>query len=386
MEEQLRDKYFLIVRMGLLIGIQLYIVISEAVFTGASAQVLLFLAVFIGIWTAGEWVSAGKYRYILVILAFMTLILYLKSGKGFVLLGIYLCYEALFHIKPAAGWYILPLMASFIPVPAGFGMRFVIAVLLAIVYMQNDFVVESYKKQMQQDIKQEQHLKHNIYRKESEMREEVKRGLMHAENQILEARESLSQTLHDKLGHNINGSVYQLEAVKLLMEKEPDTSRKMIQAVIDQLRIGMDEIRMILRNERPPRYRLSILQLEKLCEGCREKGIDAELSVEGDQGQVPDEYLEVILDNAYEAVSNSLKYSNCTKIHISLIVLNRIIRCTISDNGAGCSTITDGMGITGMRRRIREMNGTIDFAAEAGFTINMLLPIPDEMEKDVWKK
>lgn len=52
---------------------------------------------------------------------------------------------------------------------------------------------------------------------------------------------------HDKLGHNINGSVYQLEAIKVLMEKGPETSRKMIQAVIDQLRSGMDEIRGILK-------------------------------------------------------------------------------------------------------------------------------------------
>lgn len=35
----------------------------------------------------------------------------------------------------------------------------------------------------------------------------------------------------------------------ILIEKEPETSKKMIQAVIDQLRGGMDEIRVILRKE-----------------------------------------------------------------------------------------------------------------------------------------
>ena len=174
---------------------------------------------------------------------------------------------------------------------------------------------------------------------------------------------------------NINGSVYQLEAVKVLMEKEPETSRKMIQAVIDQLRGGMDEIRLILRKERPKKYKLAILQLEKLCEDCRKKGVEAELITEGELNVVPEKYLEIILDNAYEAVSNSMKYAKCSKIKISVYVWNQMVRCSIQDNGVGCKEVIDGMGISGMRKRMREINGILDFETEAGFTINMLLPL-----------
>lgn len=206
------------------------------------------------------------------------------------------------------------------------------------------------------------------------MQKEVRRNLLLAENQILEERTELSQTLHDKLGHNINGSVYQLEAVKVLMDREPETSKKMIQAVIDQLRGGMDEIRAILRNERPRKYKLAVLQLEKLCEDCRARGVDAELVTEGDLNGIPENYLEVILDNAYEAVSNSMKYAKCSKITIRVHVLNQMIRCSIADDGVGCKGVVDGMGISGMRKRMREINGILDFETEAGFKINMLLP------------
>ena len=74
--------------------------------------------------------------------------------------------------------------------------------------------------------------------------------------------------------------------------------------------------------------------------------------------------MEVILDNAYEAVSNSMKYSKCNKIKINIYVLNQMIRCSISDNGMGCKEIIDGMGISGMRKRIREINGILDFETE----------------------
>ena len=191
---------------------------------------------------------------------------------------------------------------------------------------------------------------------------------------MLEERARLAQTLHDKLGHNINGSIYQLEAIKLLMEKDPLTSKKMTQAVIDQLRTGMDEIRAILRKERPKKYKLALLQLQQLCEECNQKGVEAELVTEGELAEVSEKYLEIILDNAYEAVSNSMKYSKCTKIIIKVLVMNQVIRCSISDNGIGCENIVDGMGLAGMRRRVREVNGILDFESEYGFTINMLLP------------
>ena len=149
----------------------------------------------------------------------------------------------------------------------------------------------------------------------------------------------------------------------------------MIQAVIDQLRMGMDEIRAILRKQRPKKYKLAVLQIEKLCEDCRRKGVRAELTTEGDFVKVPEKYLEIILDNAYEAVSNSMKYAKCTKIEIKIHVMNQMLRCSISDNGVGCGEIEDGMGISGMRRRVREVNGILDFETEVGFRINMLLPL-----------
>ncbi|MBP3326111.1 MAG: hypothetical protein J6L77_06815 [Coprococcus sp.] len=250
-----------------------------------------------------------------------------------------------------------------------------IAVLIGLIYCQHDFGVESYRKQTKEDTIMEQTLKHSMNRREHEMQEEVRKSFLMAENQMLEERAELFQTLHDKLGHNINGSVYQLEAVKVLMEKEPEASRKMVQAVIDQLRSGMDEIRVILRKERPKKYKLAVLQLEKLCEDCRLKGVEAELITEGESKDIPEKYLEVILDNAYEAVSNSMKYAKCSKIKISVRVLNQMIRCSISDNGVGCKEVIDGMGISGMRKRMREINGILDFETEAGFTINMLLPL-----------
>lgn len=375
MEERFRNHYFVLLRIALLLVLEVYIILSQSVLTRASVEVLLILALFIGV-IAGKELMERRYQIIwLVTAGVIWIIMLLAVGTSFTLLGVFLYYEVLTYFKPRLFWYIIPAGIAFIPSEIGISVQLIMATLIGMIYCQHDFVVEPYRKQTKEDTITEQRLKHDINRREHEMQEEVRKSLLIAENQMLEERAELSQTLHDKLGHNINGSVYQLEAVKVLLEKEPEVSRKMVQAVIDQLRSGMDEIRVILRKERPKKYKLAVLQLEKLCEECRAKGVDAELIAEGELKDIPEKYLEVILDNAYEAVSNSMKYAKCSRIKISIHVLNKMIRCSISDNGIGCKEIIDGMGISGMRKRIREINGILDFETEVGFTINMLLPL-----------
>ena len=375
MEERFRDSYFILLRIVLLVVLEVYIILSQSVLTGASVEVLLILALYTGV-VAGKELVNKRYQGVLIIISGIIWIMMMAEvGTNFALLGVYLGYEVVAYLRLRMLWYICPLIIAFIPSDVGTFVQVMIAFLIGIIYYQHYFVVNSYKKQVNEDIIIEQRLKRNINRRELEMQEEVRKSFLVAENQMLEERAELSQVLHDKLGHNINGSIYQLEAVKVLMEKEPEASKKMVQAVIDQLRGGMDEIRAILRKERPKKYKLAILQLEQLCEDCRAKGVEAELIIEGEMKDIPEQYIEVILDNAYEAVSNSMKYAKCSKIKINIYVLNKMIRCSISDNGIGCKEIVDGMGISGMRKRIRGINGILDFETEAGFTINMLLPL-----------
>ncbi|WP_295153003.1 sensor histidine kinase [uncultured Ruminococcus sp.] len=375
MNEHLRNNYFTAVKTLLLVIILLYTILSCSLLTGASVRVPLLLALFTGSLTFKEVFKRGKQIWFLAAAALIFFVIFGICGKGTILLGILAGYEILTYIRPDIRWYFLPAAFSLINVGEDTVSNIVIALLLCIIYIQHDHVVSVYRDQTKENTLNEQSLKHDMDRRENEMKLELQKSLLSAENQVLEERAQLSQTLHDKLGHNINGSVYQLEAVKLLMEKDPERSKGMIQAVIDQLRSGMDEIRAILRNKRPAKHLLAAAQLEKLCEGCRSKGIDTEFTTDGELSAVPEKYLEIILDNCYEAVSNSLKYSGCTGIKIQIYVMNKFVRCTISDNGSGCANVTDGMGISGMRRRVREANGILEISSDMGFSVNMLLPL-----------
>lgn len=342
--------------------------------TGVSYRVLLLVLFFIALMTFKELAEGRKKLIFLAAALSINISLICICGNRFIILACFLGFEILSFFKVRFPIYFLMYLAVFASSPFGDFAEFTVITMLLILYLQHGYVVERYEKQMYEDVVFQQGLKRDYENREYEVREELKRNMLKAENRVLQERASLSQTLHDKLGHNINGSIYQLEASKVIMDQDPEKAKTMIQSVIDQLRTGMDEIRAILRKERPEKKKLALLQMYKLCADCNNKGVEAELSTEGNLSVISDECWEVILDNTFEAVTNSMKYSKCKRLEINIIVMNEMIRCTISDDGVGCSSIKDGMGISGMRQRIRNVGGTIDFETEAGFKVNMLLP------------
>lgn len=241
-------------------------------------------------------------------------------------------------------------------------------------FMQYE-VMESYKKYVEKQEEEESQLIKRMDEKDSRFRFELERNSLYLENQILEEKGRISQVLHDKLGHSVNGSLYQLEACKVLLDTKPEESRVIMQGVIDNLRVSMDEIRAILRREKPDRKRMALLQLMALCNDCEKKySINAQVNLDGENEDVPEIIWETILDNSFEAISNALKYARCRNIMIDINILNKVVRCSIKDDGIGCISYEDGMGIAGMRERVRKLNGSIALDCVGGFSINMLLP------------
>ena len=378
MSENIRDKNFLLIKLTLLIVFSVYGIMNAVHETGVSVKILLLVSLYIGCLASGEFFK-GKKRVICLIESCVVVgLLIYMGGRYFVPFGFLSAYEIL-SLFPDLDYkfYFVPLVGTIVETPIGFLTLFVIVFMMATLYIQQNYVIRELIKRNKSDLETEQNLKKEMQFQEYSAKAELNKSMLNAQNKILEDRAELSQTLHDRLGHNINGSIYQLEGVKVLMDKDPDKAKTMVQAVIDQLRTGMDEIRAILRKERPEKRKIAMLHLYELCEDCNNKGVEANLTTEGDASQVPDNLWEVILDNAYEAVSNSMKYAKCKHINIVIVVMNKMVRCTIEDDGIGCAKIEDGMGISGMRQRARSVNGMISFETEAGFKVTMLLPITE---------
>ncbi len=370
-----KKHYFVLVKFGYALLMAIYLILHGGDENRVNAFTLAITAMTACVMAFYETVTRGKRQRWLLALEFACVLLGMKfCGSAFaVLLPMTIC-DAVCLLQWQPFLLLTPMIGA-----AAVEDKFtylLLCLLTAVIYWQHSGMILRYQVSAEQYEEQELQLKNSIETSAADFKNEIRRTNLHYENIMLQDKARLTQALHDKLGHRINGSIYQLEACRAIAPSNPDKADEILGRVTQSLRDGMDEIRAVLRSERPDGKRKALLGLNLLCEECKSQyGIDAQLTVEGDSGRITEQMWSVIYDNCCEAVTNAMKYAHCSRMSIEIKVLNQLLRCCVSDNGRGCEDIHDGMGLEGIRRRVSQLGGTAHISGDNGFTINMLIPI-----------
>lgn len=203
------------------------------------------------------------------------------------------------------------------------------------------------------------------------------------ENQVvytsqLEVRNKIAQEIHDKVGHTLSASIMQLEASKLIFEKDPEKAKSIIENVINVLKDGMESIRSTLRNVKPSQDQMGISKLKLLSdEFAKNSGIISIVTFDKNIDQINFRQWKVIYENTKEALTNIIKYSKATNVIIDVKVLNKFVRVEVKDNGIGNLKIKKGLGLTGMEERTQGIGGKLIIDGTNGFSVIMLIPMGD---------
>lgn len=193
---------------------------------------------------------------------------------------------------------------------------------------------------------------------------------------LLEDRNKLAQEMHDKVGHVIAGSIMQLEAAKLLINTDSEKSKTLLESSISVLRSGVDDIRLTLRGLKPMEEELGINRLKFQVENSlKESSIKGCVNINGDLGKINYTKWRVIIENTREALTNSLKYSNCRGFWVNINVMNKMISVELKDDGRGEEKVVKGMGLKGMEQRCEDIGGKLVINGDYGFSIIMILPV-----------
>lgn len=192
----------------------------------------------------------------------------------------------------------------------------------------------------------------------------------------LEERNRISQEIHDKIGHSMTGALFQMEAAKRLMETDQTKAIELLQNAIHISKDGIENIRMTLKNMKPPTEQVGIHRMKLLMDDFNTKQlIKTAFTYEGNLDIISPIQWKIIYENVTEALTNVMKYSDATLISVDLKVLNKIIRVEVKDNGSGTATIKKGLGIIGMEERTATVNGKMIVDSTNGFSVTTLLPI-----------
>ena len=118
---------------------------------------------------------------------------------------------------------------------------------------------------------------------------------------------------------------WEMESFALNFEKQrlSEETKEKLQVIIDHLRGSMDEIRQILREEKPKSSQMNELKLRSFCKEFEvQYDIGVHLILEGDLQKIMEPLWKVLFECIFEAFSNALKYAKCNQIEVRLMIFN----------------------------------------------------------------
>ena len=212
-----------------------------------------------------------------------------------------------------------------------------------------------------------------------------------------EERRRIARELHDSAGQYLAGIQMNLHALK---RDSASLSEGYAQRVTDSLEMAelcTSEIRTISYLLHPPLLDEVGLAsaISWYVEGFSERsGIRVDLEIQEDIGRLPQEVENALFRVVQQSLANIHRHSGSKVAQIKINMDAECLAAEICDEGRGIpqemlrgfyeGTWLVGVGMAGMRERVRDMGGQFDIrSGDTGTTIAVRLPLPSTMQSAV---
>lgn len=191
----------------------------------------------------------------------------------------------------------------------------------------------------------------------------------------LRERNRIAREIHDHVGHMLSRSLL-LTGALLTTEKEGAVHEQLFY-LRETLDTAMDHIRRSVHDLHEDSIDLKH-SLEELLEPLK-GGYAAKLDYDMSEA-VPRQVKYALIAIAKEAVSNTLKHSNASRIQLRCREHPGFYQFSAEDDGSnGQSPADSGLGLSNMRERVDALGGTLHIHTEKGFCIFVIIPKTEEM-------
>lgn len=192
-------------------------------------------------------------------------------------------------------------------------------------------------------------------------------------------RVRLAGDLHDSIGHCLNTIIMNLEYVTGQTQGDAETA-SLIRTSYERSIQAMEDLRRIVHGLKPLDLESNglIWALQNLFDKRRHKDLAIRFfhDLSDDHLQPNRKHDEACYFICQEAVHNAMKHGQATQIDVILKRQNTKTDLYISDNGKGCRTIVEGNGLTSIRRRVKMLDGSIEYGSPSGGGFNLLISLP----------
>ena len=189
---------------------------------------------------------------------------------------------------------------------------------------------------------------------------------------ISRERNRLARELHDTLAHSLAALSVQLEALRTLVVHEPTAVQDALNNVTTLARNGLEESRQAIQALRTDP--LKTLGLVGALRGTLQAfqtrtGVQANLTVAGQEPDMMDEEAQALFRIADEALTNVERHAAAQQVTVRLAFGSDRIDLVIQDDGVGfdpAAVDPDHYGLTGIQERAAMIGATFKVHSRPG--------------------
>lgn len=182
-------------------------------------------------------------------------------------------------------------------------------------------------------------------------------------------RKRIAREIHDTLGHALTGISAGIDAVRVLVDLDPQQAKQQLGNMSVVVRDGIRDVRGSLNKLRPGALEDGSLKealIKMITEYESVSHLTIQLNYQWDRVDLDSMKEDVVFRVIQESITNSLRHGHATQVSIDLWNQERYILC-IQDNGVGFENLLFGYGLTHMKERLAIIGGTVRFENREGF-------------------
>ena len=206
----------------------------------------------------------------------------------------------------------------------------------------------------------------------------------------LAERTRLAGDVHDIAGHAFALIAMQAGVALLVFDEQPAQARRSLEAVRDTSSTALADLRRMLADLHPrpaapadPTEVAGVAGLAELIGRVQAGGLPVTLTVDR-SSKVPPALAPAVRRIVQEALTNVIRHAGPTTAEVAISLTTgepdrqALVRVTDQGRATAGTVRPPGRGLTGMRRRVEELDGRLEAGPRAGggFEVTAWLPVP----------
>ncbi|SFK13590.1 MULTISPECIES: hybrid sensor histidine kinase/response regulator transcription factor [unclassified Bacillus (in: firmicutes)] len=192
---------------------------------------------------------------------------------------------------------------------------------------------------------------------------------------LLEERCRMARELHDTVGYKFTSVILSMETLKPHLTTEE--GKKKLQDILDMSRSGLESIRRQIHEMDPlEEVNLDVSLLNIIEEFRSNTHVDVIFRTIGEQYTIAKKVKMTFCRCLQEAMTNATRHGEAESIQVLLQYHKSHVMLQVQDNGKGIEYIQEGFGLSGMRNRLNEYQGSlyIDSQKNVGTIVTCVIP------------